>query len=76
MIVGIRHAAEELSAGGGRNQGNELSVEVLVSKQQLPQDCPQGTSKGAPDLGCLCVVLLALSWVISSFNELLTFAHS
>lgn len=75
-MAGIRHAAKELRAGGSRNQGNQPSAEVLVSKQQLPQACHQGPSKGAPNLGCLCVVLLALSWVISSFKELLTFAHS
>lgn len=76
-MAGIRHATEELSAGGSRNQGNQLRLEVLVvSKQQLSQDCHQRTSRGAPDLGCLCDVLLALSWVISSFNKLLAFALS
>lgn len=52
------------------------NVEMLVSKQQLSQDCHQGTRKGMPDPGlCLCKVLLAFSWVISS-SELLAFAFS
>lgn len=52
------------------------SVEVLVSKQQISQDCHKGTSKGVPDPGLLCEELLVLSWVISSFCQLLAFAFS